>query len=250
MFSLQMSAVCGIQGYPAELQASPPCQGLDVQGGQVPKIARSLVGWASQLTAAGLDGLTIIAVPPALDRFPQYNRHFSRGREGPCCCERGARRTWWQAEAAYESREEAWRHLQGSSRLPEVFSVGWQDFLEKEPLAEPSEPVQGEEHLEDLHEAVLFEMFPEEPKAVEEALLRFAGSSHQASRALEALLARPDSKTAEDEDDLDYDCADAGVAEVDEDEWEEDWEDEEYGEYWEDRAAAVIRSGLEQSGIR
>ncbi|CAK8989999.1 unnamed protein product [Durusdinium trenchii] len=77
-------------------------------------------------------------------------------------------------------------------------------------------------------------MFPEEPKAVEEALLRFAGSSHQASRALEALLARPDSKTAEDEDDLDYDCADAGVAEVDEDEWEEDWEDEEYGEYWED----------------
>ena len=134
MFSLQMSAVCGIQGYPAELQASPPCQGLDVQGGQVPKIARSLVGWASQLTAAGLDGLTIIAVPPALDRFPQYNRHYSRGREGPCCCERGARRTWWQAEAAYESREEAWRHLQVMSTtpwrlicLPEMYTVG---FLE------------------------------------------------------------------------------------------------------------------------
>ena len=34
-------------------------------------------------------------------------------------------------------------------------------------------------------------------EAVEEALLRFAGTSHQAARALEALLARPEAKLAE-----------------------------------------------------
>lgn len=60
---------------------------------------------------------------------------------------------------------------------------------------------------------MVLEMFPDR-SAVEEALLRFAGLPHAASRALEALLARSEQKAADD-DDLDYDCAD----------WET-WEDD------------------------
>eukprot|EP00435_Cladocopium_sp_Y103_P035674 s762_g9.t1 len=79
------------------------------------------------------------------------------------------------------------------------------EFLERPERPEGREV--GHEVWEDIPEAVLFEMF-DDAKAVEEALLRFAGSSHQAARALEALLARPDTKAVEGEDDLDYDCAD------------------------------------------
>ncbi|OLP95606.1 hypothetical protein AK812_SmicGene22271 [Symbiodinium microadriaticum] len=136
-----------------------------------------------------------------------------------------------------------------------------------------------EQVWEDVHEAVLFEMFPEETPvwaperkpedgswkrlqrlnfatlAVEEALLRFAGTPHQAARALEALLARPEAKAmAEGEDDLDYDRAsfadeestvvnstaksDGPVDWEDEEEWDEDAEDEweEEEEEWDEYA--------------
>ncbi|CAE7456355.1 unnamed protein product [Symbiodinium sp. CCMP2456] len=101
-----------------------------------------------------------------------------------------------------------------------------------------------EQVWEDLHEAVLFEMFPEDTPAVEEALLRFAGTPHQAARALEALLARPEAKAmAEGEDDLDYDRAsfadeDGPVDWEDEEEWDEDAEDEweEEEEEWDEYA--------------
>lgn len=75
----------------------------------------------------------------------------------------------------------------------------------------------------DVSEAMLFEMFPDDADAVEEALLRFAGVPHAAARAFEALLARSSTTAAkrmlDAEDDLDYDCvfeATAGDAETEE----------------------------------
>ncbi|CAE7362521.1 SETX [Symbiodinium natans] len=113
--------------------------------------------------------------------------------------------------------------------------------MEVSPLQPEEVPDPGAmEHVwEDVHEAVLFEMFPEDTPAVEEALLRFAGTPHQAARALEALLARPEAKARlEGEDDLDYDCA--SLAEEDEpweweeeeEEWDEDAQDAMYGCAW------------------
>eukprot|EP00434_Breviolum_minutum_P036674 symbB.v1.2.032508.t1/scaffold3910.1/size48445/1 len=96
--------------------------------------------------------------------------------------------------------------------------------VQEDPVEFPDAEATGDQEVwEDIHEAVLFEMF-DDAKAVEEALLRFAGSSHQAARALEALLARAETKAVEGEDDLDYDCADQ-VAEL-----QEDWDDEEVEE--------------------
>jgi len=63
---------------------------------------------------------------------------------------------------------------------------------------DPGQEAPGQEASQwvDIEEAVLFEMFPDDTDAVEDALRRFAGLAHQAARALEALLARPTSPAA------------------------------------------------------
>jgi len=97
------------------------------------------------------------------------------------------------------------------------------------PLALPE--LAEESDWEDIEEAVLFEMFPDDCSAVEECLLRFAGLKHQGARALEALLARPLRKMSAAEDDLDYDLAPQEPCEEEEEDEFEYWED---GEEWDD----------------
>jgi hypothetical protein len=116
-----------------------------------------------------------------------------------------------------------------ASHFPDLgISAATAAFASQQPQRPPWAPASGGVELAEVDEVTLFEMFPEDADAVEEALRRFAGMDHQAGRALEALLARPSTGTAkvalDAEDNLDYDRAPSVEASEDDDEgrfWEE-----------------------------
>eukprot|EP00931_Biecheleriopsis_adriatica_P064713 TRINITY_DN39439_c0_g1_i3.p1 TRINITY_DN39439_c0_g1~~TRINITY_DN39439_c0_g1_i3.p1 ORF type:complete len:928 (-),score=251.86 TRINITY_DN39439_c0_g1_i3:2-2689(-) len=135
--------------------------------------------------------------------------------------------------ATRNDEKRARRAAQKAALAAEVSPVPFQPDL-------PSIP--GGDEWEDINEAMLFEMFPDATAAVEESLLRFAGMPHQGARALEALLARPESKAvAEGEDELDYDCAPLGDEDwyvEEEEDMEDAYQEDEDDGFWDERRSA------------
>eukprot|EP00928_Gymnodinium_smaydae_P075244 TRINITY_DN5824_c0_g1_i1.p1 TRINITY_DN5824_c0_g1~~TRINITY_DN5824_c0_g1_i1.p1 ORF type:complete len:1306 (-),score=362.37 TRINITY_DN5824_c0_g1_i1:108-4025(-) len=133
---------------------------------------------------------------------------------------------------------------------------GFAEAFEEDDGVAQAAPLE-EERFEDIPEAALFEMFPDDAAAVEETLLRFAGLPHASARALEALLARPTAAGAkavlEVEDDLDYDYVPVrGDFDHEEDDQGDGYWDEDFVDYASDseELEAGTCKGCMKSDIR